>query len=549
MKPLTPRQSAAVRAAQERWRKWINSTEPADRFLAEEAVRYTYRMAGVSEPENFLWFEDLRECFLALEQLSSFRECTWMLPEDAQPIREEIRERLRQRMGLDSWAQVLDTLGPEHTPNRYEERRHLGIPISVAVPNHGSLHAGLPTAIGNPVTACGEIESAAAAVQKEAFAYYSQLRNLASQSAGPGISGHPGISVPYAVYYHYRFDFLFRHECLLSVLGEQASAPYEGLCRALQYVGPWWAFTNAAILCERPVCVQHDGEGRLHNEHGPALVFRNGVEFWAWHGTWTTPSALSKPLALKKPRAAPRRRLRHPLEIELPDDHEARLAALRVYGPLRFLDRYLGGEYETVWEELVASGARVREQPLAADAWAVALETMERVRRNLLGLINHLTAAGHEFTPPPRDKVMPFQLGRLNLLLDRKPKRWTPYRPPESGLRHRLRRLEKDAGDLPLSLRAWYHAVGSIALDRLNVLPFSDVLRQWDNSAFEVGIDGLPFVATISSYADGRAHAITLPSSGMDAQLEGTPDNGSFVEHLRRSIPHSSVGIQPFVRF
>jgi hypothetical protein len=233
----------------------------------------------------------------------------------------------------------------------------------------------------------------------------------------------------------------------------------------------------------------------------------------------------------------------------LPDCHEARLAALRSYGPLRFLDRYLAGEHETVWEELVALGDRVREESLAADAWALALETMERVRRNLLALVDHMTAAGHEFTAPPRDKVVPFQLGRLDLLLDRKPEPWSPYRSPEAGLRHRVRRLEKDAGGLPFSLRAWYHAVGSIALDQLTVLPFSDVLRQWDNSSFEVGVDGLPFVATISAYPDGRVHTITLPSLGMDAPLEGVSGRVLFVEHLRQSFAPAPAGIQSFVRF
>ena len=69
MRPLTPRQNAAVISAQTRWLDWIFSTKPADRRLAEEAVRHTYRAGGVPEPEIFLWFDDLIEAMLVTEQL------------------------------------------------------------------------------------------------------------------------------------------------------------------------------------------------------------------------------------------------------------------------------------------------------------------------------------------------------------------------------------------------------------------------------------------------------------------------------------------------
>lgn len=44
------------------------------------------------------------------------------------------------------------------------------------------------------------------------------------------------------------------------------------------------------------------------------------------------------------------------------------------------LDRYLHGECQPVWDELVGLGAAVREEPLYSDALAVARETMRRVR-------------------------------------------------------------------------------------------------------------------------------------------------------------------------
>jgi hypothetical protein len=48
-----------------------------------------------------------------------------------------------------------------------------------------------------------------------------------------------------------------------------------------------------------------------------------------------------------------------------------------------FLTRYLNGAHQPVWNELVSLGKSVREQPILADAQAVANETMHRVNQNI----------------------------------------------------------------------------------------------------------------------------------------------------------------------
>src|SRR5262249_9550395 len=134
MRSLTQRQNAAVKAAQARWLKWIFSTEPADRGRAEEGVRYTYRAGGVPEPEIFLWFDDLMEALLVVEQLSECRESNWMLPPEALRLREDVQRRARTRLGLRTWKQVARAAGPWHSPNRYEEKRHKSIRFTAALP-------------------------------------------------------------------------------------------------------------------------------------------------------------------------------------------------------------------------------------------------------------------------------------------------------------------------------------------------------------------------------------------------------------------------------
>ncbi|MDQ6777251.1 MAG: hypothetical protein M3071_13765 [Actinomycetota bacterium] len=56
---------------------------------------------------------------------------------------------------------------------------------------------------------------------------------------------------------------------------------FRGLARSC---GPWWAFENVAILTERPRVLVLDDRERLHSESGPAVEYRDGFGFHAWHG-------------------------------------------------------------------------------------------------------------------------------------------------------------------------------------------------------------------------------------------------------------------------
>src|SRR2546427_12427496 len=126
MRSLTPRQNAALKVAQHRRLEWIFSTKSANRKQAEEGVRHTYRAGGVPEPAMVLWFDDLIEALLVLEQLSDYRHSNWKLPPESLRRRERVRRQLRNMLGLRTWSQVIHTIGAQHTANRYDERRHKG---------------------------------------------------------------------------------------------------------------------------------------------------------------------------------------------------------------------------------------------------------------------------------------------------------------------------------------------------------------------------------------------------------------------------------------
>jgi len=163
-----------------------------------------------------------------------------------------------------------------------------------------------------------------------------------------------------------------------------------------------------------------------------------------------------------------------------------------------YLERYLTGEHEQVWAELVAMGERVRAEPIYSDAWAVACETMRRVRLNIERLIPRLVRMGFVFgydglihetlrrpmqgadwtdylavqawsrQQPPlfqpaqfateyRDHIISMGLGDVAVDLDI----FTPS-VAATDMRAHIDELDAIAGPLPLSLRAWYTEVGAV---------------------------------------------------------------------------------------
>ena len=119
-----------------------------------------------------------------------------------------------------------------------------------------------------------------------------------------------------------------------------------------------------------------------------------------------------------------------------------------------YLDRYLAGEHLQVWNELVARGDAVREEPVFADAYAVATELMGRVRRNVKQLIPRLRAIGYVFAAE------------------------APVADPIDEVDAYIAAME-EWGPLPLALRAFYTVVGAIDLEGElpEEHPWHDVIR------------------------------------------------------------------------
>ncbi len=227
--------------------------------------------------------------------------------------------------------------------------------------------------------------------------------------------------------------------------------------------------------------MRFNSEMFLHCDDGPAGAFRDGTKIWAWDGMVSNEAYILHPEDIRPDRLkelapafaarAKKRRaaagIEEPgskatrkgpagkayaailkafgkrtgvFERELPLAIQGRLGVLREHnrGSLPLLDRYLAGEHQEVWRDLLALGDAVREDPHAADALAVAYETMGRVEANVRTVSGRLTQLGFSKSDGPL------------------------HAPPRLSVDSQIRQLEKAAGTLPLSLRAFYEIVGAV---------------------------------------------------------------------------------------
>ncbi|MBI5034215.1 MAG: hypothetical protein HZB51_27150 [Chloroflexi bacterium] len=214
---------------------------------------------------------------------------------------------------------------------------------------------------------------------------------------------------------------------------------------------------------------------------------------------------------------------------------------------MTYLSRYQKGEYERVWKELLALGARVRQDAVYPDALAVARETMRRARANIDLLIPRLREIGYLFEAENPDKpIYPDAV----------------FMPPSDSGRAFIEQIEKSAGVFPISLRAWYDVVGSVNLmgkhpgirffedeplaDPLVVDPISDyhldLLADWEADRDEVGEDEsyrleiAPDEYHKAKITGEAPYSIALPNASADARLLDEWHNTTFVNYLRSTF-------------
>src|SRR5215212_7568285 len=113
-----------------------------------------------------------------------------------------------------------------------------------------------------------------------------------------------------------------------------------------------------------------------------------------------------------------------------------------------FVARYVNGDHERVWRDLISAGSAVRSD-LEQDAQEVVRLTMLRVRRNLEVLASALSSHGFHFGVYPDGEEVPAYRG--------------PLTSPQPDIDDRIADLESlIGGPIPLAVCGFWRWVGSV---------------------------------------------------------------------------------------
>jgi hypothetical protein len=541
----------AMGATRQRWLAQLFSTDAADRPQAEGSVRDLYAAAGFPAPTRIVWFDSPFAASWAVAVLIEPHHPVWRDQLNAARRSRGLREHaeraeaaLRAQCSASSLADVLVQFGGP-----------LGMTLQFMPGRNSTLH--MPVLTARMELGGGDVSRLfAQATLDDPLSQAEQRLWVGARAAlSSGIvCPTTGTLVTQSYFSEYTFSTMADDEDAVGT----GTPP--GILRAAWTVartsGPWWPFERGAILTERPTQVHVDDQSLLHRLDGPALVYRDGSQVYAWHGltvpeAWIMRPETVPPAELRGfdagfrryaesrraalPRPAPPAKPSSILKTPLPADPDERLAALRAHasGRLPLYDRYVAGDHQAVWRELVAQGPAVRADPVAADALAVAGETMRRVAVNIGTVVTRLLEMGYRFTTPDGCS---------------RPAT-TAHVPPAPRDSRDLQRLEKAVGALPLSLRVFYDIVGAIDLigrhptlapadgtippDPLVVASVAELVSEvgsWDeDDVVMLAPDDLHKANT----SGGDPYAIGVPDENADAVLLNERHDLLFVDYLR----------------
>jgi len=533
-----------------RWLAQLLSTAPADRPRAEVAVRRLYSAAERPEPRRMLWFDSpfsaswvVALLIAPYHQLWSQRLSSGLSRTDREHL-DRARAALGDALGLtDPGAALAAAGGPLGQHLQFPPVPSLMLTTKLLTARYS-----LSDDISSLFTQHGEDDDLARA---EMYFWGSNRGALPSALHCPTTDRLIGNSF----FGDYSFSTMADDEDRVG--DREPPALMAAAWDIARSSGMWWPFEGVAIMSDRPAELHVNQKYLLHRADGPAVVYRDGRNAFAWNGKAVPEKWIMQPDAVPpreykgfdptfaqhmKARAAPaakpmkRAKPDAILKVALPVDPRARIEHLRAHagGKLPLYDRYQAGERRGVWRELVSLGA-VRADPHAADALAVAYETMRRVEANVRTLVERLTAMRYTFGMPGQRHDTA-----------------RGHTPPAADIHRQIATFEREHGELPLSLRTFYEVVGEVDLvgshptiapahglrapDPLVVYGLDEGIVEYD----EEEEDGRPSAITIApddlhkaNTSGGAPYEMAIPDPRADGELLNERHHLFFVDYLR----------------
>jgi len=382
--------TAEQRARMPEWRdEWIDiglRTGPADRPVFERNVARCYVAAGLEPPKRVVWVSSplmLAFCGPAAALAIELRKRVATNPKFAlallrwlpvgsavdSEVRSEVRSAVDSAVGSAVGSAVRSAVGSA-------VRSAVGSAVRSAVGSAvgSAVDSAVGSAVGNAVRSAvgSEVESAVrsavgSAVGSEVESEVeSAVRSAVGSEVESAVESAVGSVIRSAILSIVRqrwayylggqfwvggwywgspsFVSFFREVCGLD-LGEEMSA------RALAYVGTaesacwWWPHKDFVMVCERPVQIRRDAQGRLHSATGKAIEWPDGWGFYRIHGVTVPEDLVTHPEQLTVSRISGER------------NAEVKRTMLEIFGLARYVAE---SKAEVLHENEDAAGRRRR---------------------------------------------------------------------------------------------------------------------------------------------------------------------------------------------
>ena len=532
----------SVQAIADKWHQQLISSEPIDHGRAEAAIQAVYRAAGQAEPRRFLWCSSpLDAVWSALVLIGKDKNYNHAVYEDVERLKTgkdklgKARVWVAERLGIGE-EEVEGYLGlafyraDETNPvtKRLSENFDAWSARAEASDDFLAPHSG------GPFKPLHDLEHALH-FEGERRGVGSLFKEALKAAGGKQIAILGGRSAQHRLYGNLAYVEVAIDEALAEAGKFEATELQRALWAAYEACGLWWPCQGGVVFAERPVAAELAADG-------PRMEWADGFTVGG------KPAAKAALGVVQPPSASPSTKP-DLLAAELPRDHAERIAFLRAQAPeLQFLDRYLAGDHERVWADLTALGAGALEPDHAADALAVAYETVHRVGQNVATLAERLKAMDYRFVYPGSDGAF-FGL--------RKAKAHEPHTPPPANVRVQVAELERlVGGPIPLSLRAFFEVVGEVNFngdhpalaprgsdltpDPLMVCSVEDavaMVESYERDDDELAaIEFAPDALHKANISGGAPYSIAVPQAVADVHVDDEPNDVTFVEYLRIAI-------------
>lgn len=271
---LTHKQEERLREIRDEWLAVQVSTDLADRPAAEEGIRAAYEAAGFGAPDFILWMSSPYAGAIAasiapgiicaishsvpdggLAGLGDHTLPCGSFEDQFDFVNRQVRLQVRGQVGDRTYAPVW--------------YRVAGIRWAVDDQVRAQVDTGVrdwvDAQVRNPVRNAGDQVN---------LRVFTSIDDQVRGRLGQWRAGKSRNEAPYCSY-----------AAAMRELGVHGLEPIAGGLQVARHAGWWWALEDFAVVTDRPELLERDIQGRLHCASGPAIRYRDGWGFHAWHGT------------------------------------------------------------------------------------------------------------------------------------------------------------------------------------------------------------------------------------------------------------------------